>query len=972
MTSKNSYTTLVAHLPLRDDSSSTATGLVQPRSLSLGGDNSASDDGIVTVSSNPSVMTEQCNDNASSSHDCRGASIELNDGDLPMSGSQLLDALMGHERMQEEAFEAQLVAEPMEPESPVCSIRTERSSHTICSKNVHEKGRTLITDIDANETADEIELSQHHVATDLQAMTTVYGDFDSPPPLPSTSTSSQKNLKEFLSQFRQLSKSERRKLLGEVKTILDVGDKSMISGMDGYGYGYGRRMSGDVDEDDSLLASSEDGTAMGSRISSYNSETSTAFYTNDVSTAFFTADTRTTMHSTAADTYTSDDDNHVRYARKCFGGGGKRRGDHRGRRARAALASARGRKAAHSRLYEDEDRTVEADYDDDDDEDDADTLFTLFNVPCMSYLLCDFKHETKGVNLPETTTHRKEKEYDDDEESWDWNKHGKKKLEKRSEKVDTTKQRQVEQTREEEQNGESGGARIERCDSGALTYHSGLTVKERMAKLEGKLTGKKSHAEQEPVTADSLIEELRRIDDAEERNTKVEHDHPTITNGDKEPTVDDNETNDGAIEPRDGVLGDSATDTIAVVAEDLESKLELSSQENELVGIEADATAVVHDDNAPSTDNRAINRVDMAVLENLDTVPVVKSRQRSESPFIKAMATLSRKSSRLDKAGESELTQERKDTVTLTSQRSASPFVNMIPILPRKASRLNEVQPVDESIGSLPLQANEQAEGPTCCNNSSATEVSDDSAEVPRNEEASGGNKNTLTQSTKPVPASMKTVQLSPPLERQQDLAGSSIELVHEVVDQKPPRAQKKRFALPFFGKKKKSISRTYDSPIRNKKENEPAVGSASPVVTVRSVESSDSPTIPTTPTKFEYQEKTDLADVMYMANRDSPVSTSTTSSATSKKKRRGWKEYTDLTTGEKYYSDGVTTTWIRPVNFSRGNSPVTTNHDEVKTKTSKRGKKKGWRKYIDQNTGKPYYSDGITTSWEKPVSLEQ
>jgi len=217
------------------------------------------------------------------------------------------------------------------------SIRTERTTGlTDYCNDENEGGHNTnnITDIDTNETADEIETSQRRRVVDKEPMlhdsTKVYGGIDPPPPpLPSTSipssssssssSSENKNLKEYLSQFRQLSKSERRKLLSEVKNILDVGDKSMIGGVDdGRNYYYARKMSDEMqqeEEDDSLLASSgDDGTAMDSRVSSYYSDTSTAFYTNDVSTA------RTSMYNTAESNYTSDDDNNrARYERSMQG-----------------------------------------------------------------------------------------------------------------------------------------------------------------------------------------------------------------------------------------------------------------------------------------------------------------------------------------------------------------------------------------------------------------------------------------------------------------------------------------------------------------------------------------------------------------------------------------------------------------------------------------------------------------------------
>lgn len=968
----NERSTLVAHLPTCDYSSSTTTGFEQQGQFS-GGD-CYSVDGIAADTSNPSIMTEQLNTCSDESHG------------FPMTSSQLLDTMMGHERMQEEAFEAQLLTEP---ESPSCSIRTERTGLTDC-KDENERGHTnKIADIDTNETADEIEMSQHRGVVDkdqlLHAIGKVYGGTDpTPPPLPSTSIPSgneNKNLKEYLSQFRQLSKSERRELLSEVKHILDVGDKSMIGGVDdGRNYYYARKMSDEMqqdeeEEDDSLLASSEDdGTAMDSRVSSYYSDTSTAFYTNDVSTAICgLADTRTSMYNTADSNYTSDDDNNrARYVRKKYargeGGGDGGIGKRRVGKAAACLSS-RERKTDHSRLYQDMDN---------DEDESEESLVALMNFPCMSYLLCDFKRETKKTNIP-------------DQDSWDWNKNGM--IKKRADEVESKKVITVKRPGDGERNVESGVIQVQcgdnhniaggKCSpSFSLTSQNGLTVKERMEKLEEKLTGKKSCADEEPTTAGTIMEKLSGVDDATEDSDMEENTNPNILEEDEEKLNNyRHERNDRGVVSSDGIPGDDTKDIISVVANDVDLKLASNSQENESKDDLAGAPEV----KALSAEVHKMNKFDHPILDKTNgEMGVVRaksfSRQRSESPFIKAMATLSHKSSRLGNAVEgvalsqTESTQRNEGTgvKSVTKQRSASPFLKAIPPLSRKASGLNNVQPVDESIIVLPAKASEQVEGTICCNKSSTTEVSDDSVEMVGNEDANGGisfNRPEILV-TNIATDTNKIVSTPHVEEQQQELAESPIEMVH----QKPPRVQKKRFNMSLFSRKKKiPVSRTHESPTCRPKKQSELTLPASPEITVRSVESCDYPTLPSTPTKFEYHEKTELADVMYVALKDSPVSTSTTSSSTTRKKRRGWKEYTVLITGEKYYSDGITTTWIRPVNFSRDNSPVTTTScNDTSVKANKRGAKKGWREYIDQNTGKPYYSDGINTSWKNPMNLIQ
>ncbi len=999
----NERSALVAHLPTRDyyySSSTTATGFEQQGQFS-GGD-CYSIHGIATDTSNPSVMTEKLN--AGSDDESHGFS---------MTSSQLLlgDTMMGHERVQEEAFEAQLLL--MEPESPSCSIRTERTTGlTDYCKDENARGHN-IPDIDANEAADVIEMSQHRRVVDKEDGTEVYGGIDPPPPplpttsIPSSSSSSSsssenKNLKEYLSQFRQLSKSERRKLLSEVKNILDVGDKSMIGGVDdGRNYYYARKTSDEMqqDEDDSLLASSEDdGTAMDSRVSSYYSDTSTAFYTNDVSTAICgMADTRTSMYSTADSYYTRDDDNNrARYARKKYARGEGGRGGGIGKRRvgkAAACLSSRERKTNRSRLYQDMDNDDDDNEEDEEEDENEESLVALMNFPCMSYLLCDFKRETKEANIS-------------DQDSWDWNKSGM--MKKRADEVQSKKAITVKRPGNGDRNVQSGAIQVQcgdnhniaggKCSpSFSVTSQNGLTVKERMEKMEEKLTEKKSCAGEEPTTAGAILEKLSGVDDATkesaEENTnpnslevdQAQNIERSINRHDDEDGANLNdcryERNDRGVVISDGIPSDDTKDIISVVAKDMDLKLAFNSQENESKNDLAGAPEV----KALSAEVHKMNKFDHPILDKTNgEVGVVRaksfSRQRSGSPFIKTMATLSRKSPRLGNAVEgvalsqTESTQRNEGTgvKSVAKQRSASPFLKAIPHLPRKTSGLNNAQLVDESIIVLPAKVSEQADGTTYCNKSSTTEVSDESAEMVANEDANGGiSFNWPEILVTNIATETKKIVSTPPVEeQQQELAESPIEMVH----QKPPRVQKKRFNLSLFCRKKKiPVSRTHESPTCRPKKQSELTLPASPEITVRSVESCNSPTLPSTPTKFEYHEKTELADVMYVALRDSPVSTDTTSSSATRKKRRGWKEYTDLITGKKYYSDGITTTWIRPVNFSRENSPVTTTScNDTSVKANKRGAKKGWREYIDRNTGKQYYSDGINTSWENPMNLIQ
>jgi len=71
-----------------------------------------------------------------------------------------------------------------------------------------------------------------------------------------------------------------------------------------------------------------------------------------------------------------------------------------------------------------------------------------------------------------------------------------------------------------------------------------------------------------------------------------------------------------------------------------------------------------------------------------------------------------------------------------------------------------------------------------------------------------------------------------------------------------------------------------------------------------------------------------------------------------------GWREYKDPNTGKTYFSDGVTSQWERPSRKGRTRG----NDDGADGSLPD-----GWREYKDPNTGKTYFSDGVTSQWERP-----
>jgi pre-mRNA-processing factor 40 len=85
------------------------------------------------------------------------------------------------------------------------------------------------------------------------------------------------------------------------------------------------------------------------------------------------------------------------------------------------------------------------------------------------------------------------------------------------------------------------------------------------------------------------------------------------------------------------------------------------------------------------------------------------------------------------------------------------------------------------------------------------------------------------------------------------------------------------------------------------------------------------------------------------------------------------WKEYT-APNGVKYYHNAILkeSTYIKPDAMTKLEAPVTAATSTsapaaTTTPSSSSQQRRPWQEYEDANTGKKYYSDGITTTWEKP-----
>jgi pre-mRNA-processing factor 40 len=82
----------------------------------------------------------------------------------------------------------------------------------------------------------------------------------------------------------------------------------------------------------------------------------------------------------------------------------------------------------------------------------------------------------------------------------------------------------------------------------------------------------------------------------------------------------------------------------------------------------------------------------------------------------------------------------------------------------------------------------------------------------------------------------------------------------------------------------------------------------------------------------------------------------------------QAWKEYT-APSGVKYYHNSLTTesTYTKPAILVQQETASTA---AVAAKSSSSAKRQ-WQEYPDANTGKKYYSDGATTTWEKPEGFQ-
>jgi pre-mRNA-processing factor 40 len=75
----------------------------------------------------------------------------------------------------------------------------------------------------------------------------------------------------------------------------------------------------------------------------------------------------------------------------------------------------------------------------------------------------------------------------------------------------------------------------------------------------------------------------------------------------------------------------------------------------------------------------------------------------------------------------------------------------------------------------------------------------------------------------------------------------------------------------------------------------------------------------------------------------------------------QAWKEYT-AANGVKYYHNAILkeSTYTKPIMLTKKEATAAAHTKE----------KRKWQEYEDASTGKTYYSDGVTTTWEKPIGF--
>jgi len=837
-----------------------------------------------------------------------------------------------------------------------------------------------------------------------------------------------------LSNYRHLSKSERRRLLKEVKQVLGGDGESILSGYTNHDHGESvfsdNHRHGDEDsddEDESLLASSND---------SMESETRT-MYTNDVSTAFYTHATEDTRTLCTADTsaFMSEDSGGDRGHYHHGGGGGERE--------RYRESSRRGGTTDSIVMQELEE------------EEEEDGRFFNLTDACISYL-CDGCDGTNNVARDDNDERRRREEDH-------WNRRGKQRR----------KQRRRQQREMEEDitvDGESNDSQSD--DSNAIT------VKERrLASLKRGQSKKSSTSSSSSSSSTNaatprsptLEDKLRGVSTASPQEGYAVTNETTFWEGDgvwnSDPSVltSGGISNVGDRDTSELALSNGLTNNIAFVVGELEVEprvscgadtVEYSYQNNNRrdAGSPFDEPDGVVDDN---DDDEATTTAKHDAAKNVEAVVTTKpnlfsrakslTKQRSASPFVRAMSTLSQKISNNSNNNNRPHQQDCNESRSSCSIKTD----------PSNATKHSDSTKTGKGGGAASIGSRSNNSSSSISKKKGWREYTDPTSgkryfsngaittwERPANVEitvstsrSSSGTPTSMgtndisntavgssclppaptTSNTRSSKKVARTSSVTPPtVAEKKEQANKLVQRV--VVNNK---SQRKKFKL-FFKYKKNTPSKNDATPSSPSKKSSGIRKNTDPASPDRTEASAADVSIdsfgnspmsctsqyPTTPS--QQQQHTHLANIITNSNfpavdvdvvsNDSPKSNTTCSTNKSKKKKKkGWKEYSDPNSGKTYYSDGVTTTWVKPMNllFTEGNSPVNYDNNnntsstlahliaardssqtpprammESKKTNKSRRQKKRWKEYTDNDTGKKYYSNGVDTMWERPVDF--
>ncbi|KAL9179290.1 hypothetical protein ACHAXT_008580 [Thalassiosira profunda] len=746
-----------------------------------------------------------------------------------------------------------------------------------------------------------------------------------PPPPPredsdlSTLTHTRASPTRLISDLRQLSKAERRRLLEEVKVVLG-GDESLASG-----------------------TNDRSGTLEASRSESQSVEGDTAFYTEytEGDTAFYTEFTEGDAASVEGDTafyteytegdtafYTEYTEGDTAFYTECTEGdatafrtegteaGRETHDDARDERRRRRRARRRRRRS----------------YDEGEDEG--------FFGAC----LCELTHLCGGGSTDEGPNTE-----DDLLEKVEWNGGG-------ADRTATQGQKEADSLDEVlNEKADDEVAKVTAPPSPACP----TTVKERLAQLEEELIGGKGRSRAE-IAADleevkSLVEEVEVQPDALE-DSRAQSDSPPIpdaADGSQFWTGDGVWKSDPSVFAQSEIAPATANEAqkddaralalVIVASADesgaevplVEAPVESSPVEEVAAAISADGEGELPAEVAE--DNPA--KEDEGELSNPGSFTPVRSRN-SPLAFVRALSSSSRKNSKSSAKlleGESEGSVKSNPSVgTKSTEAEGSTRTDPTNSPTRRDSGITA-----GSSASKKVVWKEYVD-PTTGNNyysngTTSTWERPPNVEIKKARPASRIGTPTISPATPVAGNSSKSLSTS----------AADAPRMNKTPPPSPSKKESKKKAVRFklFRRGKK-----------NSKDATKGKG-AGPVSPDRTVASIDDKGSPSPVTRFQTPLTEAIADD---GKNVSPVK---------KSKRRKWRQYSDPNTGKKYYSDGATTTWDRPAGFVVGEqSAEIAAIAEAASKSILRKEK--WREYKDPTSGKTYYSNGKMTTWDRPDSF--